>query len=262
MSKKPCILLVEDDLNFGAILKSYLELNEFLVIWRTDGKQAWSEFFRHPFDLCILDVMMPEMDGFTLAKEIRDINSDIPVIFLTAKTLRDDILEGFRLGADDYITKPFDSEVLLFKIRAILKRSQNLNGSKVETPDTFEIGKYFFNYKLRQLKHDTLNQSLTPKEAELLRLLCLTKNDVLYRKEALLKIWGDDSYFTTRSMDVFITKAGGDGELTIDNGKMERSRNNYLIFISVIWKSQFSKQVNVSQLYPKLFHYQFYHNHG
>lgn len=206
MVNKQKVLLVEDDLNFGSILKSYLELNELSVVWKTDGKQAWAEFFRQSFNLCILDVMMPEMDGFTLAKEIRAVNSEIPVIFLTAKTLRDDMIEGFQLGADDYITKPFDSEVLLFKIRAILKRSQQPHGNKEEIPDIFSIGKYEFNYKHRTLKINGNTQNLTPKEAELLKMLCLAKNDILYRKEALLRIWGDDSYFTTRSMDVFMAR--------------------------------------------------------
>lgn len=206
MTDKPKILLVEDDLNFGSILKSYLELNEMNVVWKTNGKQAWAEFFKQSFHLCILDVMMPEMDGFTLAKEIRSYNSDIPLVFLTAKILREDILQGFNLGADDYITKPFDSEVLLCKIRAILKRSQQPTGQKEEIPDIFSIGRYEFNYKHRTLRYHSREQSLTPKEAELLKLLCLAKNDILYRKEALLKIWGDDSYFTTRSMDVFMAR--------------------------------------------------------
>ncbi len=205
MSDKPNILLVEDDLNFGSILKSYLELNDLDVVWKTDGKQGLTEFFREGFQLCILDVMMPEMDGFALAREIRAVNSEIPLIFLTAKTLRDDVLKGFNLGADDYITKPFDSEVLLFKIRAILKRSHP-TGKKEEQPDEFEIGRYHFNYRHRTLVLDQHRQSLTPKEAELLKMLCLTKNEILYRKEALLKIWGDDSYFTTRSMDVFMAR--------------------------------------------------------
>ncbi|MHC1706679.1 MAG: response regulator transcription factor [Bacteroidales bacterium] len=206
MGERLKVLLVEDDLNFGSILKSYLELNDLNVIWKTDGKQAWAEFFRQSFNLCILDVMMPEMDGFTLAKEIRGVNSEIPIIFLTAKVLRDDIIEGFRLGADDYITKPFDSEVLLFKIKAILKRSNQSNGHKEPEPDLFTIGKYEFNYKLRTLIIEKQTQNLTPKEAELLKMLCLSKNDILYRKEALLRIWGDDSYFTTRSMDVFMAR--------------------------------------------------------
>ncbi len=206
MEEKAGILLVEDDLNFGSILKSYLELNDLKVEWKTDGRQAWAEFFRQQFDLCILDVMMPEMDGFSLAREIRSVNSDIPLIFLTARVLREDVIEGFRLGADDYITKPFDSEVLLFKIRAILKRSRSANGKREEIPDIFRIGRYEFDYKLRRLKFPGREQTLTPKEAELLRLLCLSMNDILYRKEALLTIWGDDSYFTTRSMDVFMAR--------------------------------------------------------
>jgi two-component system OmpR family response regulator len=206
MGEKVKVLLVEDDVNFGSILKSYLELNDLNVIWKADGKQAWAEFFRQSFNLCILDVMMPEMDGFTLAKEIRGVNSEIPIIFLTAKVLRDDMIEGFKLGADDYITKPFDSEVLLFKIRAILKRSRQPKDITHVEPDHYTVGEYKFNYKLRTLEINEQVQNLTPKEAELLKMLCLSKNDILYRKEALLRIWGDDSYFTTRSMDVFMAR--------------------------------------------------------
>lgn len=199
----PKILLVEDDLNFGNILRSYLELNDFSVELRADGKQAWSTFMRERFDLCILDVMMPEMDGFSLAREIRGVNQKVPIIFLTAKTLREDMIEGFQAGGDDYITKPFDSEVLLYRIRAILRRGTHEHASRNEV---FRIGKYQFNAKLRNLKINDTEYKLTPKESELLKMLCVAKDDLLLRKEALLKIWGDDNYFTTRSMDVFIAK--------------------------------------------------------
>lgn len=197
------ILLVEDDLNFGNILRSYLELNDFSVELRINGKQAWSTFMRERFDVCILDVMMPEMDGFSLAREIRSVNQKIPIIFLTAKTLREDMIEGFQAGGDDYITKPFDSEVLLYRIRAILRRGNSDVNSRSEQ---FKIGQYQFNARLRNLKINDIEYKLTPKESELLKLLCLAKDDLLLRKEALLKIWGDDNYFTTRSMDVFIAK--------------------------------------------------------
>ena len=203
MSTRTRILLVEDDSNFGNILRSYLELNDYDVELRTDGKHGWTTFNQGKFDICILDVMMPEMDGFSLAREIRAVNQKIPIIFVTAKTMREDMIEGFTSGADDYITKPFDSEVLLYRIKAILKRSGQQQSGNV---DEFRIGKYYFNCKYRVLKSDTGEQNLTPKEAELLKMLCLAQDDLLPRKEALLKIWGDDNYFTTRSMDVFIAK--------------------------------------------------------
>lgn len=203
MDKKNRILLVEDDPNFGSILKSYLELNDFDAMLKTDGKQGLSAFRSYPFDICILDVMMPEMDGFTLAREIRKLNTGIPVIFLTAKTLKSDVIEGFRTGADDYITKPFDSELLLYKIRAILKRTPKED----ENPQTlFRIGKFSFNYPLRELTAADESFHLSPKEAELLRMLCVAKGGILLRKEALERIWEADNYFTTRSMDVFIAK--------------------------------------------------------
>ncbi len=205
MNNKIKILLVEDDPNFGSILKSYLELNDFEVILKSDGKQGLSAFKSETVDICILDVMMPEMDGFTLAREIKKTNSNIPFIFLTAKTLKTDMLEGFRTGADDYITKPFDSEVLLYKLMAILKRHP-----KVEESDSMlkeiPVGKFTFNYALRTLSiHDT-TQQLSPKEASLLRMLCTSKEGILTRKDALEKIWGTDNYFNGRSMDVFIAR--------------------------------------------------------
>ena len=203
MGTKTKILLVEDDSNFGNILRSYLELNDYEVELRTDGNQGWAAFNQGNYDICILDVMMPEMDGFSLAKEIRAVNHKVPIIFLTAKTLRDDMIQGFTSGADDYITKPFDSEVLLYRIRAILKRSGQAQAGNM---DEFRIGSYHFNYKYRVLKSENVEFTLTPKEAELLKMLCLSQDDLLPRKEALLKIWGDDNYFTTRSMDVFIAK--------------------------------------------------------
>ena len=199
------ILLAEDDLNFGSVLKSYLELNDYAVSLRTDGASALQLFRRERFDLCILDVMLPEMDGFSLAREIRKTNPQTPFIFLTAKTLKADVVEGFRTGADDYITKPFDTEVLLFKLRAILKRNQSMQGP-AELPDELRIGKYLFRYKRRTLSLGEQATNLSPREAELLRMLCLHRNDVLKREDALNQIWGDNSYFTARSMDVFITK--------------------------------------------------------
>ena len=203
MGKKNKILLVEDDPNFGSIMKSYLELNDFVVVLKPDGRQGLSAFMSEPFNICILDVMMPEMDGFTLAKEIKKMNSDIPFIFLTAKSLKEDILEGFRTGADDYITKPFDSEVLLFKLHAILKRHHN-SADQGHEPNEMAVGRFIFNYNLRTLTIDDITHQLSPKEANLLKMLCKARDGILLRKEALEKIWGTDNYFNGRSMDVFI----------------------------------------------------------
>ena len=205
MNRRVKVLLVEDDPNFGSILKSYLELNDFQVMLRTDGKQGLSSFRMEPPDICILDVMMPEMDGFTLAREIRKLNSRTPFIFLTAKSLKADILEGFKTGADDYITKPFDSELLLYKIRAILKRNADQSDTGTEIQE-FTVGAITFNFTLRTLQTGEHIQQLSPKEAQLLRMLILAKEGILTRKEALEKIWGTDSYFNARSMDVFIAR--------------------------------------------------------
>lgn len=205
MNTKIRILLVEDDPNFGSIMKSYLELNDFYVVLKTDGKQGLSAFKSETFDICILDVMMPEMDGFTLAREIKRFNPEIPHIFLTAKSLKEDMLEGFQTGADDYITKPFDSEVLLFKLRAILKRTPGKTESEQQQSE-YIIGQLTFNYPLRSLTGPAGTQQLSPKEANLLRMLCLAKDGILLRKEALEKIWGSDNYFNGRSMDVFIAR--------------------------------------------------------
>lgn len=196
--------MLEDDRNFGTVMQSYLKLHDYEVEWVDDGAQAMEVFESHSFDLCILDVMLPHVDGFTVAAEIRKINEHIPILFLTAKTLKKDIMEGFRLGADDYITKPFDSEVMLMKIKAILKRSSNADTSPAK--EIFKIGKFLYNSSLRIIRDDENEQKLSPKEAELLTMLCEHMNKVLPREEALLKIWGEDNYFTTRSMDVFISK--------------------------------------------------------
>jgi two-component system, OmpR family, response regulator len=205
MEKKVKILLVEDDPNFGSILKSYLELADYEVMLKTDGKQGLAAFRTYFFDICILDIMMPEMDGFTLAREIRKTNEKVPFIFLTAKTLKEDVLEGFRIGADDYLTKPFDSEVLLYKIAAILKR-KSLNGDEEGKLQSFEIGAFTFDSRSRVLSMGKVAQTLSPKEAELLRMLCLAKEGVLTRTDALKQIWGKEDYFATRSMDVFLAR--------------------------------------------------------
>ena len=203
------ILLVEDDQNFGDVLRSYLEMHEFDVTLATDGEAGLEKYNQGKYDLCIFDVMMPKKDGFTLAQEIREKDKQTPIIFLTAKTLKEDVVEGFKIGADDYITKPFNSEELLLRVQAILKRSSTEVDEKEDIKE-FDIGNYHFNYPLRILTHksetDESKDKLSPKEAHLLRLFCLYKNDVLPRSVALTKIWGDDNYFTARSMDVFVTK--------------------------------------------------------
>lgn len=203
----PRILLCEDDQNFGDVLRSYLEMHDFDVTLATDGVAGMDCYRKGEFDLCIFDVMMPKKDGFTLAKEIREQDREMPIIFLTAKTLKDDVLQGFKIGADDYITKPFNSEELLYRIQAVLKRSQNLV-KKEDDQKEFNIGKHFhFNYPLRILSfNEEETDKLSPKEAQLLKMFCQHLNDILPRSEALTKIWGEDNYFTARSMDVFVTK--------------------------------------------------------
>ena len=203
MTIKQHIFLVEDDLSFGAVLKSYLELNDYEVTWVDDGKYAVDKFKAGSFQICILDVMLPHIDGFTIGTEIRKLDKEIPMVFLTAKTLKEDILKGYNVGADDYITKPFDTEVLLCKIQAIIKRQST---QRISDEFLFSIGSYEFDSKLRVIVRDGDKQKLSPKEADLLKLLCQNKNELLSRETALRKIWGEDGYFTARSMDVFITK--------------------------------------------------------
>ena len=218
MRIKQHIFLVEDDLSFGAVLKSYLELNDFEVTWVDDGKYAVDKFKAGSFQICILDVMLPHIDGFTIGTEIRKLDKEIPMVFLTAKTLKEDILKGYNVGADDYITKPFDTEVLLCKIQAIIKRQLT---QPVIDEFLFSIGSYEFDSKLRVIVRDGNKQKLSPKEADLLKLLCQNKNELLSRETALRKIWGEDGYFTARSMDVFITKLRkylkGDPNIEIKN---------------------------------------------
>ena len=215
------ILLTEDDQNFGDVLKSYLEMHDYEVELAIDGEEGLKFFNKNEFDLCILDVMMPKMDGFTLATKIREKDHEIPIIFLTAKTLKTDVIEGFKIGADDYITKPFNSEELLYRVQAVLKRSQKAPDPR-ESEKEFDIGEYHFNFPLRILTHSGGGKhKLSPKEAELLKMFCIHKNDVLLRSDALKRIWGEDNYFTARSMDVFITKLrkylGEDEKLEIVN---------------------------------------------
>ncbi|PHI18608.1 DNA-binding response regulator [Lewinellaceae bacterium SD302] len=207
----PKILLVEDDRNFGDVLRSYLDMHDFDVTLATDGQAGFEAFNKGKFDLCIFDVMMPRLSGFELAEKVRETDTTTPIVFLTAKSLKEDILNGFRIGADDYMTKPFNSEELLARIQAILKRSQPAVDPKEEQTE-FEFGEFHFNFPLRILTHtpknggDNSKEKLSPKEAQLLRLFAIRKNNILSRSEALTKIWGEDNYFTARSMDVFVTK--------------------------------------------------------
>jgi len=204
-SKK--ILLVEDDPNFGTVLKDYLALNDYNVTHAKDGIEGLIMFKNSDYDLCILDVMMPRKDGFSLAGDIRATNKEIPIIFLTAKTLKEDVLKGYAVGADDYLNKPFDSEVLLYKIKAILQRKGADSAPESEQFE-FTVGSFFFNSKLRHLSvgEDSEPIKLSPKESKLLRMLAIHKNDLMPRELALTKIWRDDNYFTSRSMDVYIAK--------------------------------------------------------
>ena len=200
------ILLVEDDQNFGAILKDYLTLNDFDVTLAKNGMEGFEKFKKDTYDLCILDVMMPYKDGYTLAKEIREKNKDVPIIFLTAKSMKEDVLKGYKVGADDYLNKPFDSEVLLMKIKAIIQRKA-VDTKNDHIKFEFQVGNFHLNSKLRFLTYkDEEPIKLSPKENELLKMLVLHENDLMPRELALTKIWRDDNYFTSKSMDVYIAK--------------------------------------------------------
>jgi DNA-binding response OmpR family regulator len=198
------ILLAEDDHNLGILLKNYLHMKDFSTALCTNGSEAFEAFRNELFDLCILDIMMPEMDGLTLAAELRKINPGIPIIFLTARNQKEDVLEGFRTGADDYITKPFSMEELIYRIEAILRRA--VETSKQQTKECYSIGIYTFDCLKQLLMSGEKIVKLTTKESELLELLCRHKNEILERNYALKAIWIDDNYFNARSMDVYITK--------------------------------------------------------
>lgn len=202
------ILLVEDDPNLGLLLQDYLQLKgKFEVVLCVDGEEGLKAFSKQEFDLCILDVMMPKKDGFTLGKEIRKINQQVPIIFATAKAMMEDKASAYDLGGDDYITKPFRIEELLLRINALLKRVTIKEAADVVPVETqFQIGDYTFDYTTQLIHYKGQQQKLSTKEAELLQLLCLKKNAVLTREEALLSIWHDDNYFNGRSMDVFLSK--------------------------------------------------------
>ena len=201
------LLLVEDDTNFGAVLKDFLTFNDYDVVHAVDGEDGWKKFNSDKYDLCILDVMMPKKDGFTLAKEIREVNKQVPIIFLTAKSMKSDVLHGYQVGADDYLNKPFDSEVLLYKIKDITERGGAETAEAEENTQTeFKIGSFTFDSKLRNLSNGTEEYKLSPKENALLKLLCQHMGDLMPRELALVRIWKDDNYFTARSMDVYIVK--------------------------------------------------------
>ena len=203
MDNNPKILLAEDDKNLGTILKAYLEAKGYPTVLCVNGEEAWQTFKSQSFDFCILDVMMPAKDGFTVAREIRQ-TSKIPIIFLTAKSMQDDKMQGFQIGADDYITKPFSMEELLARIQAIVRRT---DFGKNDLPEgLYQIGKYTFDPELQILKAGAIEQKLTSREAMLLKMLCDAENAVLDRGEALREIWNDDNYFNARTMDVYITK--------------------------------------------------------
>ena len=203
MDEKLKILLCEDDENLGMLLREYLQAKGFTTELCADGELGYKAFLKTKFDICVLDVMMPKKDGFTLAKEIRNSNQDIPIIFLTAKTLKEDILEGFKIGADDYITKPFSMEELVFRIEAIIRRTK---GKKNKESTVYRIGKFTFDTQKQLLCLGDEQRKLTTKENELLALLCSHANEILQRAFALKTIWIDDNYFNARSMDVYITK--------------------------------------------------------
>ena len=206
MSYKKNILLVEDDHNFGSILNDYLKLHSYKTTLARNGVEGLDKFKKQIYDMCILDVMMPFKDGFTLAEEIRQIDNQIPLIFLTAKSLKDDMIRGFKIGADDYLVKPFDSEVLLLKIKSIFRR-KFIENSKKESKIEYTFSDFTFNSKLRTLQFRSEDEiTLSPKESKLLNLLLENLNDLTSREEALVKIWNDDNYFTSRSMDVYVTK--------------------------------------------------------
>lgn len=212
------ILLVEDDKNLGIVIRDFLEISGFQVVLKENGKDGLEEFRRSNYDLVLLDIMLPLLDGFTVAEEIRKTDCETPVIFLTARSMKEDKLKGFRVGGDDYITKPFSTEELRLRINAILRRARR---NAEQKSSVYTIGRYTFDYANHILSFAQDERQLTKREAELLRLLCLNMNNVLRRDLALKTIWGEDDYFMGRSMDVYITKLrkmlGGDPSVSIVN---------------------------------------------
>ncbi len=206
ISKNKQILLVEDDVNFGTVLRDYLQMNGYKVVLARNGLEGFEKFKKNEFDVCILDVMMPYKDGFTLAKEIRSKDKSIPVVFLTAKSMKDDVLKGYKIGADDYLTKPFDADILLKKLEVLIQRTQK-SVQKSKPKSRIVIGDFIFNPRLRTLTYKkNTPTNLSPKENQLLLMLVETQNDLLSRNKALNEIWNDDNYFNSRSMDVYIAK--------------------------------------------------------
>ncbi|MBP3689630.1 MAG: response regulator transcription factor [Bacteroidaceae bacterium] len=218
MMEKQRILLCEDEESLGMLLREYLQAKGYDAELYLDGEAGYRAFTKGHYDMCLLDVMMPKMDGFTLAREIRLVNQEVPIIFLTAKNLKDDILEGFKLGADDYLTKPFSMDELVYRMEAIMRRVRGKN-QKLQT--VYHLGKFTFDTQRQILSDGDVQTKLTTKESELLALLCAHSNDVLERELALKTIWIDDNYFNARSMDVYITKLRkhlrGDERLEINN---------------------------------------------
>ncbi len=205
MTKALKLLVVEDDPNLGNLLTEYLQAKGYDAVLCADGELGWLAYSKGDFDLLILDVMMPRKDGFTLAREIRQKDRETPIMFLTAKSMKQDTIKGFEHGADDYLTKPFSMEELLLRVNAVLRRTKGAE-PKEEEPDVFELGSSTFETRKQVLRTPQNERKLTTKESELLRLLCLHRNDVLERSHALNEVWGNDSYFSGRSMDVYIAK--------------------------------------------------------
>jgi DNA-binding response OmpR family regulator len=202
--EKPKVLLVEDDESLGFVVKDNLEFNGFDVDLQRDGLQAKAQFMKQQYHICVLDVMLPKLDGFALAQEIRSVNKDIPIIFLTAKSLKEDRLKGFKLGGDDYLTKPFSVEELILRMEVFLRRAKAVEGQKSQ--QLFHIGKYTLNFSNLQLEIDGQSRELTQREAELLKELITSKNNLVTREHLLTQVWGEYDYFKGRSMDVFISR--------------------------------------------------------
>jgi DNA-binding response OmpR family regulator len=201
---KARLLVVEDDPNLGDILKEYLEMKGYEPTLCRDGEEGWNKFKKDKFDLCLLDIMMPKKDGFTLAREIKKVQENLPILFLTAKNQKDDIIEGLKIGADDYITKPFSMEELLLRVNAILKRTKK--SDEISPLKVYNFGAFILHYDEQVLEGPNGKNKLTSKENELIRILAAEINKLVGRSYALKHIWGDDSYFNARSMDVYLSK--------------------------------------------------------
>jgi DNA-binding response OmpR family regulator len=198
------VLLLEDDVNLGAVLQEHLQMQGFNVTLCSDGVQGLEAFKAGQFDICLVDIMMPKKDGFAFAEDVRRVDTETPLIFLTAKAMKEDKIQGFKIGCDDYITKPFSIEELMLRIRAVMRRRGKPDDS--ELPTSFEIGSYTFDYPRLTLTRNDEPRKLTPREADLLRLLCRSVNRTVHRDDALRQIWNDEGYFAGRSMDVFVSK--------------------------------------------------------